>query len=147
MKLKVNESKSGIRRPHEINFLGHSIHGKGKLGLSTPSMQCFKRKQKEKTRQNLGISLDQMVKELNPLMRGWLNYFKRARMKGKLKVLMRWLSRRFRCFRLQQCKRALRIARFLQKLKVPEWRSWLLASTREDGIINPIPLKPMKGWI
>jgi group II intron reverse transcriptase/maturase len=127
MKLKVNRDKSGIRRPYELNFLGHSLLMDGGLGLSKPSMYRLKQKLKEKTRRNRGISLDQMVKELNLLMRGWLSYFKRARMKGKLEVLMSWLRRRIRCYRLKQCKRAIGIARFLQKEKVPVWRSWLLA--------------------
>lgn len=127
MKLKVNKDKSGIRRPHELNFLGHSMYGKGELGLSKPSLRKLKKKLREKTKRNKGISLDQMVKELNLLMRGWLNYFQRARMKGKLERLMSWLRRRIRCFRLKQCKRAIGIARYLQKLGVPEWRSWLLA--------------------
>lgn len=127
MKLKVNKDKSGIRRPHELNFLGHSIHGKGNLGVSKPSLQRLKFKLKEKTRRNRGISLSQLVKEVNLLLRGWLNYFKHARMKGKLKRIMSWLRRRIRSFRLKQCKRAIGIARFLQKLGVPVWRSWLLA--------------------
>ncbi len=127
MKLKVNKAKSGIRRPHELNFLGHSLYGKGELGLSKSSLQRLKAKLREKTRRNRGISVDQMVKELNPLLRGWLNYFQRARMKGKLERIMSWLRRRIRCFRLKQCKRAIGIARFLQKQGVPEWRSWLLA--------------------
>lgn len=127
MCLKVNTDKSGIRRPYELNFLGHSIIGRGELGLSRPSLERFKRKLKEKTSRSRGISLDQMIKELNLIMKGWLNYFKEAKMKGKLEVLMSWLRRRLRCFRLKQCKRAIGISRFLQKLKVPEWRSWLLA--------------------
>ena len=127
MKLKVNKDKSGIRRPEELNFLGHSIIGRGELGLSKPSMQRFKRKLREHTRRNRGISLEQLIKELNPILRGWLNYFKRAKMKGKLRSMMSWLRRRLRCFRLKQCKRAIGIVRFLKKLKVPEWRCWLLA--------------------
>jgi len=127
LKLKVNTDKSGIRRPYELNFLGHSLHGKGELGLSKPSLQRLKFKLKEKTNRNRGISLEQLVKELNPLLRGWLTYFQRARMKSKLMRIMSWLRRRIRCFRLKQCKRAIGISRFLQKLGVPEWRSWLLA--------------------
>jgi len=127
MKLKVNKDKSGIRRPQELNFLGHSIIGKGELGLSKPSLQRLKYKLREKTRRNRGISLAQMVKEVNSILSGWLNYFKEAKMKGKLEVIMSWLRRRIRCFRLKQCKRAIGIARFLRKLGIPEWRSWLLA--------------------
>jgi hypothetical protein len=39
MKLKVNKAKSGIRRPYELNFLGHSLYGKGELSLSKTSLQ------------------------------------------------------------------------------------------------------------
>ena len=101
--------------------------GKGELGLSNPSLQRLKYKLRTKTKRNRGISLEQLVKEVNPLMRGWLNYFKGAKMKGKLAEVMSWLRRRIRCYRLRQCKRAIGIARFLQKLKVPEWRGWLVA--------------------
>jgi len=127
LKLKVNETKSGIRRPHELNFLGHRILNNGDLGVSETSLSRLKQKIKEKTQRNRGISLDQMVKELNPLLRGWLNYFVNAKMKGKLQKVMAWLRRRLRCFRLKQCKRAIGVTRLLQKLGVPEWRSWLLA--------------------
>ena len=127
LKLKVNETKSGIRRPYELNFLGHRILNTGDLGMSEPSLRRLKQKIKEKTQRNRGISLNQMVSELNPLLRGWLNYFGNAKMKGKLKGVMSWLRRRLRCFRLKQCKRSIGVARLLQKLGVPEWRSWLLA--------------------
>jgi group II intron reverse transcriptase/maturase len=127
MKLKVNKDKSGIRQPHELNFLGHSIVGKGELGLSNPSLQRLKQKLRAKTRRNRGISLEQLVRELNLLMGGWLNYFREAKIKGKLEKIMGWLRRRIRCYRLRQCKRAIGIVRFLRKLKIPEWRCWLLA--------------------
>ena len=127
LKLKVNGGKSGIRRPHELNFLGHRILNRGDLGLSETSLGRLKRKLKEKTSRRRGISVAQLISELNPILRGWLNYFKGAKMKGKLNRVMSWLRRRIRCFRLKQCKRAIGISRFLQKLGVPEWRSWLLA--------------------
>ena len=129
MKLKVNEAKSGVRHPRELNFLGHSILSNGELGVSKPSIARFKKKLKEKTRRNRGISLDQMIKELNVLMRGWLNYFTGAKMKGNLRKIMSWLRRRIRCFRLKQCKRALGIYRFLKRLGVPKHRCWTVAGS------------------
>lgn len=127
LKLKVNKDKSGIRRPYELNFLGHRILNNGDLGLSGTSLERLKYKLKEKTSRKRGISISDLIAELNPLLRGWLNYFKGAKMKSKLKGIMSWLRRRLRCFRLKQCKRAIGISRFLRKLGVPEWRSWLLA--------------------
>lgn len=129
MKLKVNRVKSKVRRSHELNFLGYSLFTDGGMGLSKQSEKRFKAKLKEMTRRNRGISLDQLVKELNLKLRGWLNYFKLARMKGRLRVLESWLNRRIRCFRLKQCKRAIGIARFLHKLGVPWNRSWTTAGS------------------
>jgi len=126
LKLKVNSDKSGIRRPEELNFLGHKILRDGTLGLNESSETRLRFKLRQKTRRSRGISLDQLIRELNPILRGWLNYFRWAKMKSKLKKLMSWLRRRIRCFRLKQCKRAIGIVRFLKRLGVPEWRSWLL---------------------
>lgn len=127
LKLRVNTEKSGVRRPYELNFLGHSLMNNGTLCLSKESERRIRKKLKEVTRRNRGISLEQLVKELNPILRGWLNYFGRCKMKWKLKKIMSWLRRRIRCFRLKQCKRAIGISRFLRRQGVPEWRSWLLA--------------------
>jgi RNA-directed DNA polymerase len=127
LKLRVNKDKSGIRRPDELNYLGHSFKRDGTLLLSKASEERFKNKLKEKTRRNRGISLTQLVKELNALMRGWLNYFTGAQMKWKLGRIMSWLRRRIRCFRLKQCKRAIGIARFLIRLGVSKRKSWSVA--------------------
>lgn len=129
MKLKVNRDKSCVSRPHDLNFLGHCFHKDGGMGLSKQSERRFKTKLKKITRRNRGISLDQLVKELNPKLRGWLNYFCHARMKKRLSRLESWLKRRIRCFRLKQCKRAIGIARFLHKLGVPWNRSWTSAGS------------------
>ena len=129
MRLKINRDKSRIARPYELNFLGHSILTNGDLGLSKESERRFKRKLKQLTRRNRGISFERLIKELNPLLRGWHNYFKYAKMKGRLRRLEGWLRRRLRCYRLKQCKRSLGIARFLTKLGVPWNRSWTTAGS------------------
>lgn len=129
MLLKVNKSKSKISRPYELNFLGHSILIEGRLGLSKTSEQRLKAKLKQLTQRNRGISLEQLVKELNPILRGWLNYFKNAQMIGRLKAIEGWLNRRIRCFRLKQCKRAFTMAKLLHRLGVPWNRSWATAGS------------------
>lgn len=129
MLLRVNREKSRICRPHELNFLGYSIYGGGKLGISRESYKRFKEKLRRITRRNRGISLDQLIRGLNPVLRGWLNYFRLASMKKKLEVLVSWLRRRIRCFRIKQCKRAKGIIRFLCSRGVPKWRALLIASS------------------
>jgi len=129
MRLKINREKSQIIRPYQLNYLGHSILKEGSLGLSRKSKQRFKAKLKLLTKRNRGISFEQLISELNPVLRGWLNYFKNAKMKRHLRDLEAWLRRRLRCYRLKQCKRALGIARFLTKLEVPWNRSWTTAGS------------------
>jgi group II intron reverse transcriptase/maturase len=127
MLLKVNREKSRICRPYELNFLGYTIHYGGQLGLSRESFERFKEKLRLITRRNRGVSLDQLIHGLNHVLRGWLNYFRLARMKGKLERLVLWLRRRIRCFRLKQCKRASGIIRFLRSRGVPKWRTLIVA--------------------
>jgi hypothetical protein len=124
MKLKVNREKSGIRRCHEVNFLGHSLLRGGKRKLSPKSEQRLKEKFKQTTRRNRGASLKQILKELTSILQGWLNYFRYAQMKQKLKTIEGWLRRRLKCFRLKQCKRVIGIVRFLRGLGVEKTLSW-----------------------
>ena len=127
LRLKVNRAKSRVCRSIALNFLGHRILYDGNLGLSDVSEQRFKSKIRRVTSRRRGISLDQMIRELNQLLRGWLNYFRLAKMYRRLMRLMGWMRRRIRCFRLKQCKRAIGIVRFLKSVGVVEWRAWLLA--------------------
>lgn len=129
MRLKINKEKSRIIRPYQLNFLGHNILEDGSLGLSRNSEQRFKAKLKQLTKRNRGTSFEQLISELNPVLRGWLNYFKYAKMRNRLSGIEAWLRRRLRCYRLKQCKRALGIARFLTKLEVPWNRSWTTAGS------------------
>lgn len=127
--LRVNRDKSGIRRYYKLDFLGFRLQKSGSVVLSPKSEAHLKKKLKLVTSRRRGISLEQLIKELNPMLRGWLNYFGIARIKDKMRQIMTWLRRRIRCFRLKQCKRAIGMARFLMKRGVPQWRAWLLASS------------------
>ena len=127
MLLKVNRSKSRICRPYALNFLGYSILNDGSLGLSKTSESRFKDKIRKLSQRKRGISMPQLISELNCLLRGWLNYFKLARMRKRLRGLSSWLRHRLRCFRLKQCKRAIGIFRFLVKQGLAEWQAWILA--------------------
>lgn len=127
MKLKVNRSKSAIRKHYETNFLGHSILKHGKIGLSESSEQMLKEKLRKITQRNRGVSIECVIKQLRPLLQGWLNYFQYASMQRKLKVIDGWLRRRMKCFRLKQCKRCIGIVRFLRKLGVEEKLCWRTA--------------------
>jgi group II intron reverse transcriptase/maturase len=124
MKLKVNESKSGVRQRSKVVFLGHTFLSKGRLGVSQKNEDRFKAKLKVMTQRNRGESLETIIKQLTSVMRGWLNYFQYATMKSRMERIDGWLRRRLKCFRLKQCKRCIGIVRFLRKLGVEETLCW-----------------------
>ena len=127
LRLRVNREKSSVCKGVTTNFLGHSFLWDGTLILSKTSEQRFMQGLRILTSRSRGISFEDLLAEVNTKVRGWLNYFRFAQMKGRLSAIVSWLQHRIRCFRLKQCKRAIGIARFLMKLGVPEWRSWLMA--------------------
>ena len=130
LRLKVNRQKSRIVKCWAMNFLGHGINVDGSLILSRSSEDRLKDKLRQITRRNRGRRFDQLIAQVNQGLQGWLHYFRYAKMRKKLANLWGWLKHRLRCYRLKQCKRAIGIARWLQKLGVPKNRSWTTAASR-----------------
>jgi RNA-directed DNA polymerase len=131
LKLRVSETKSRVCRPSELNFLGHRIFSDGSLGLSPESERRVKAEIRWITRRNRGVSLGQVIEELNRKLIGWLHYFRHARMKGKIRNLFSWLKRKLRCYRLKQGKRPIGVMRMLHRLGVPKHRAWTTAASRK----------------
>ncbi len=127
LKLKVNEQKSKVCKSSETKFLGYTILDVGIITVAHQSEERLKKKIRELTKRNRGVSFEQVVSELAPVLRGWLNYFHIAKCKSLLRNLDAWIRRKLRCYRLKQCKRAITLKRFLKSLGVPNWQSWILA--------------------
>ena len=86
-----------------------------------------KKRIRQITRRNRGISLKRMIKELNSYLAGWVTYLRYAACKSHLQRQDGWIRQKLRCVRLKQRKRPNSIADFLQGLGVPEWNAWILA--------------------
>lgn len=127
LKLKVNELKSQVCKSSETKFLGYRILDSGVIVIANQSVVRLKQKVRELTKRNRGVSFEQVVSELTPVLRGWFNYFHIAKCKSLLRNLDAWIRRKLRCYRLKQCKRAITLKRFLRSLGVPNWQSWILA--------------------
>lgn len=125
--LKVNREKSRVCQSHQLTFLGHRIFYDGSLGLGEGSEARFKAKLKKITSRRRGVSIERIMKELRDVTRGWLIYYRGAKMQKKLEKIDGWLRRRLRCFRLKQCKRAIGIVRFLCKEGLEKTLAWRLA--------------------
>ena len=106
--LKVNAEKSKVARPNQIKYLGFGFYYT-KTGIIKPkphlkSIQKFKRKLKQFTKRSWSISLDERIVKLNQVVRGWINYFKIADMKGSMIRIGEHLRRRIRCIIWKQWK-------------------------------------------
>lgn len=109
-------------------FLGYSWL-KMQLTIAHKSIERLKNKVRMITKRNRGRSLEQIIRELNLLTRGWMRYFKLARYKWIIIGIDKWLRRKIRCYRIKQCKNRSGLVKFLVSRKVPEWQAWIIASS------------------
>ena len=127
LKLIVNKDKSKVCLSHQTKFLGYTVQNGGVLKIAAKSLERFKDKVRVITKRNRGRSFEQIIAELTPVLRGWLNYFQYAQCRKVLQGLDSWIRRKLRCYRLKQCKRVITLQRFLAKMGVKKWQSWILA--------------------
>jgi RNA-directed DNA polymerase len=79
----------------------------------------FKHRVRELTRRHRGVSLEKMIADLNPFVRGWAGYFGFSQWR-ELPSLDGWIRRRLRCVGWVQWKTRGQRYRELRRLKVPE---------------------------
>jgi RNA-directed DNA polymerase len=116
MKLTVNAEKTHIVHSYKgVKFLGVEIHT-GYTRIQEKKLKSFKAKVKKITRKTGGRNLRAVIKELNPVIRGFIHYFRVANCKGVMKTLMRWIRRRLRAVQMFLWKRPTRMGRRLRQL-------------------------------
>ena len=118
LKLTVNGAKSAVDRPWVRSFLGFSMtaHKVPRLRVAPKSVARFKGKLKDMLRRGRGRSVANTVKDLVPVVRGWIGYFRLAETKGIFEDLDGWLRRKLRCVLWRQWKRPpTRFARLMQR--------------------------------
>jgi group II intron reverse transcriptase/maturase len=130
LKLKVNVSKSAVARPWERKFLGYSMtwHKKPKLKIAQQSRKRLLEKIRKAMREARGRSLKQTIERLNPMLRGWIAYFRFTEVKGVLEELDGWIRRKLRTLLWRQWKRAYRRALNLMKAGIDKERAWRSAA-------------------
>jgi RNA-directed DNA polymerase len=131
LRLKVNAEKSGVARPARRVFLGYSVHrgAKGvRLKVSAKAVTRLKGNLKAMFRRGRGRHLRKVIKELNPILRGWLNYYRHLEITGILKELDGWLRRHLRKILWRQWKRVSTRAKMLMRLGLEEARAWISAT-------------------
>lgn len=107
LKLKVNQEKSAVARPWERKFLGFSFTAarEPKRRIAPKTLLRFKKRVRELTKRNRGVSLERMVEQLSRYLIGWRGYFGFCQTPSVLRGLDSWIRRRLRCFQWKQWKR------------------------------------------
>jgi hypothetical protein len=109
LKLRVNETKSKVRRATASKFLGFSFWmAKGRTIRRRVALQAIKRMKervRELTRRNAGRSLAQICKPLGRYLRGWKAYFRLAETPGVFADIDGWVRHRLRAVQLKHWKR------------------------------------------
>lgn len=133
--LKVNAEKSKVTRPTQTKYLGFSFWkstgGKWKPKPHIKSYQKLKRKLKTLTNRSWSISLDERIKRINYLVRGWVNYFRIANMKQTLIDIDKHLRTRIRVIIWKQWKKIMRRYKALRQLGVEHEIAFACANTRK----------------
>lgn len=133
--LKVNAEKSKVTRPTQTKYLGFSFWatkgGKWKPKPHLKSYQKLKRKLKQLTNRSWSTSLDNRIKQINYLVRGWVNYFRIANMKNTIIEIDKHLRTRIRVIIWKQWKRISRREKALVQLGVEKEIAHNVACTRK----------------
>ena len=130
LRLPVNQEKSAVDRPWKRKFLGYSVtfHWQPKLRVAPESVRRFREKVRELLRRGRGRSLRRTLQDLEPLLRGWVQYFRLAETKNVFEDLDQWIRRRLRCLLWRQWKRSRTRAKKLISRGVPRETAWISAS-------------------
>ena len=130
--LKVNRDKTGTGSVCGKKFLGYSFYfdneNKCQLRLHAKTIDKLKAKLRMLTGRSNGMGYKQRKEALKLFIRGWVEYYKLARMKKTLETIDAWLRRRIRmCI----------------------WKSWKNPKTRIANLIRcGLPKKQAwkQGW-
>lgn len=118
LKLKINETKSGITSMRNSQYLGFGFWtAKGrtvKCRVAPKALRAMKERVRRITSRNGGRSLEQTAKELKVYLTGWKEYFRLAETPKIFAELDGWIGRRLRMARLKQWKRGKTIFRGLR---------------------------------
>ena len=130
LKLRVNKTKSAVERPWKRKFLGYTMtwHKRPRLKVAPAVIKRLKDALREEYRRGRGRSLKALINTLTPKLRGWVNYFKLAEVKGVFEELDGWIRRKLRNILWRHWKRPYTRAKNLMRRGLPEERAWRSAT-------------------
>lgn len=139
LKLKVNRDKSAVARAHQRKFLGYSFtwHEKPKIRVPKESVKRLREYLKTIFRKGNGRNLQKFITgDLNPILRGWINYFRLAEVKIFAEDIDGWVRRRLRLILWKQWKRPWTRRKRLIEAGLSEERAVMSAFNRRGSWWN-----------
>lgn len=130
LRLTVNREKTHRTSVYKgVAYLGVVIYPKF-VAIDPKKLRKLKDKIRQITKRNQGRNLVDVIKRLNPVLRGWANYFRMANCKMVMRSLMEWIRRRLR----------------MKQMK--EWKSWkpLHKQLRRMGYGGPFEKISVTRW-
>lgn len=139
LKLKVNREKSAVARIHQRKFLGYSFtwHKQPKIRVPEESVKRLRVYLKTIFSKGRGRNLQRFIAEdLNPVLRGWINYFRLAEVKAFAEDTDGWVRRRLRLILWKQWKRPWTRRKRLREAGLSEERAVMSAFNRRGSWWN-----------
>ena len=132
LKLTVNSKKTHITDNNKgISYLGFIIKKKY-ISIHPKRIRKFNEKVRKLTPRNSGYNVESLIYKLNPVLRGWCNYFRIANCKTLFEDLIKWIRRRLRMKQMKEWKtskllhKALRRMGYkgdFKKISMTRWRN------------------------
>ena len=138
LKLKVNVSKSKVRKPNDgdTKYLGFGFFYDSNTYLykakpHKSSVARLKEKIKKITSRSNAMSMTTRYTKLRQLLRGWFNYYKIGAIKSICIKIDQYTRNRLRICIWKQWKKIKTKRKELQKLGIPKQKAWEWANSRK----------------
>ena len=133
LKLVVNKDKTHLTSVDKgVAFLGFVIRPKGVVSIHPKRIAAFKDKIRKMTPRNHGMNVEEMARKLNPVLRGWANYYRIANCRSTFAKIMAWIRRRLRMKQMREWKSCKQLHKALRrrgykgefrKISMTRWRN------------------------
>jgi len=138
-------SKITMQRKHDKNFVRGGLY----VYPSKLKVQSFKNKIKETINSNLNVSPYRLVNILNPIIRGWGNYFGIGTLRIFSRLdhyiwyrIWRYLRRKYKKVSIKNL-----VSRYFQGVQTPSGRTWQFHGTFNSVNKDTLKRKGSVAWI
>ena len=137
LRVQVNVTKTKVCRPDDTKYLGFSFYKRNDKWRPKPhlkSVQKFKEKLHGYSKRSWSVSMDYRISKLNPVIRGWINYFRICDMNTLMKEMDSWLR-----VRIRMC--------IWKQWKTPQRREWGLRILGMNAFWAHVNANSRKGFM